>query len=155
MFVLKIAVGICCVITCVKIAGRRAQNLKKEYDFWNSVCISCDFLISNFSYKKEEINKVLNVDYPSLEYAMLVASFIKNENFNFPPFVNNEEKIRLKSMFLELGKADAKTQKNAILSYKNDFILIRDLAKSNYDKNFNLILKVGFMFGVMLFVLVI
>lgn len=155
MFLIKVIFGCFCVYFCVITAKNKGKSYKEEYLFWDSVCISCDALISDLSYAKRAVSKSLNVDYSSKIYANVVLDFISGNRLSFPSFISNEEEIKLNAFFDCIGKSDASTQKNAILSYKNDFYKSYIQSKQKYDKNYSAILKVGFSLGVMLFILVI
>ncbi len=155
MFLVKIAVGICCVYACVRISSWKANKLKEDLLYYDSVVMSCDKILSGLSYSKSTICELLNVDYSSVEYAKTVRSYIKNENLYYPSFLSSEEVFTLNTYFSLLGKSDTKTQKNAILSHKNTFQKIQEDKKKQYDKNYYAIIKVGFSLGIMLFILVI
>ena len=155
MFLIKLILGVFCIYTCVKISTIKCDKIKEEYLFWSSVCISCDSLVSNLSFKKSMVYDALNVDYPSFEYAKLISQYLKGDKLNFPKFLSAEDVLKLNTFLLEVGKSDSKTQKNAILSYKSDFSKNLEISRCNYKKNYGVTRKVGFSIGVMLMILVI
>ncbi len=155
MFALKILVGFLSVYCSYKLAKFKALKYKEVYYFWDSVCIACDLLISDLSYKKSAIKSVLNVDYPSETFAKLIGDYLLDNECNFPNFISAENTIKLNGFISSVGKSDSETQKKSILSYKNEFIKIKEESKIYFNKNYNLTVKIGVLIGIMLFILVI
>ena len=155
MFLIKFSVGVLCVITCVKIASIKASKIKSELKFYDSLVIACDSLIAGLSYSKATLKEILNVDYPSESFRVLIKNFLNEEKIEILENLTEDENLKVNSFLYSLGKSDAKTQKSTVLSYKNDFLRKREEMKKKYDKNYSLILKIGFSIGLMLFILVI
>ncbi len=155
MFIIKVIVGALSVYVSYKIAKSKALKVKEVYYFWDSACIACDLLISDLSYKKSEIVKVLNVDYPSYTFASVIGNYLLGKPYDLPEFLSEENKIKVDSFISSIGKSDSESQKNSIISYKNDFIKIKEESKGIFNKRYDLTIKIGVLIGVMLFVLVI
>ncbi len=155
MFIIKLSLGVLSVFACYKIAKLKALKIKEIYLFWDSVCIACDLLVNDLTYKKSLIIKVLNVDYPSETFAKIMGRYFLGEEYVMPNFLNNENKIKVQSFISSIGKSDSESQKNAILSYKSEFIKIKEESKVQYIKNYGLTIKIGVLIGIMLFILVI
>lgn len=155
MFLIKILLGILCVHLCSKIAITKANAIKESYLFWESASTCCGLLLQEFSYKKRPIKSLIEYNYLSSDFLILLSSYVKNEELEFPSYINFQEEIRLKSFFEELGKSDSETQKLAINSYKTEFSSLSIEKKAEYKKQYSLTLKVGFSIGVMLFIMVI
>lgn len=155
MFVLKLLLGTLSVYFSYKIAKQKAIKLKETYYFWDSVCIACDLLITDLSYKKRAVLTVLNVDYPSETFAKLLGSYLSGEDFSIPKFISDENKIKLNSFIFSIGKSDSNTQKELMLSYKNEFLKIKEESKLQFNKSYVLTIKIGVLIGIMLFILVI
>ena len=155
MFIVKVIVGVLGIYASYKIAKLKALKVKEVYYFWDSACIACDLLISDLSYKKSEIINVLNVDYPSYKFANVMGDYLLGRPYNLPDFLTEENKIKINSFISSIGKSDSESQKNSIISYKNDFIKIKEESKANFNKRYALTIKIGVLIGIMLFVLVI
>lgn len=155
MFILKISIGALAVFLSFKIAKFKALKIKEVYYFWDSACIACDLLISDLSYKKSAIIDVLNVDYPSSTFAKVIGDYLLGCDYSLPKFLTDENKIKFDSFILSIGKSDSETQKNAIQSYKNDFLRIKEESKVEFNKKYGLTIKIGVLIGIMLFILVI
>lgn len=155
MFLIKFSVGVLCIVTCVKIASIKASKIKSELNFYDSLVIACDSLVAGLSYSKATLKEILNVDYPSESFRILIKDFLNEQPIEILESLTEDEKLKVNSFLSSLGKSDAKTQKSTVLSYKNDFLSKREEMKKKYDKNYSLILKIGFSIGLMLFILVI
>lgn len=154
MFILKILVGVLSLYASYKIAKIQAVKLKEVYYFWDSVCIACDMLINDLSYKKREVKAVLNVDYPSETFAYIMRDYLFGKEIVLPNFLSDENKIKVESFILSIGKSDSETQKNSIISYKNEFIKIKEESKIIFSKKYQITIKIGLLVGLMLFVMV-
>ena len=155
MFMLKLLIGISAIIISVKIGIDRASKNKRIYYFFNSVEITCDKFISDISYKKSNVNSVLKGKYPSNEYNLLIDNFTKNNKLVLPNFLSIEEKLLIEDMFNSLGKMDSEAQTKYILSIKNQIKKISNEKLLNYKKFYNLSIKLGFIFGLFIFIMVI
>ena len=155
MFLIKILVGVACVYLCCKIAVSRANLYKDSYLYYESLLECCNLLLKEFSYKKRPLKALLDSDYISADFNNSIHSYVKNQNYEFPKWLDEKESSRLKNFFEELGKSDVETQKLAINSFKTEFESVLYDKKSEYKKQYTLTLKVGFMVGVMLFIMVI
>ena len=79
----------------------------------------CDRFLSDISYKKSNIDRVLANKYPSVEFNTLSKNFIKNKNILLPNFMSVEEKLLIEDLFNSLGKMDSEAQMKYISSIKN------------------------------------
>lgn len=155
MFLVKIALGIACVYLTTKIAVSKANSFKESYLFYQSVLECCNLLLIEFSYKKRPLKALLEYEFISSDFCNSITNYINNQKFEFPTWLGEKDELKLKSFFQELGKSDVEAQKIAINSYKLEFENILIDKKSEYKKQYSLTLKVGFMVGVMLFIMVI
>jgi stage III sporulation protein AB len=112
-------------------------------------------LLKEFSYKKRPLKALLDSDFISADFNNSIHSYVKNQNYEFPKWLDEKESSRVKNFFEELGKSDVETQKLAINSFKTEFEGVLFDKKNEYKKQYTLTLKVGFMVGVMLFIMVI
>lgn len=155
MFLIKILVGVACVYLCCKIAVSKANSYKDAYLYYQSCVECCNLLLIEFSYKKRPLKSLLEYDFVSSDFSKSLNDYINYQNLEFPKWLDEKEVLRLKTFFDELGKSDVETQKLAINSNKIEFENVLIDKKSEYKKQYSLTLKVGFMVGVMLFIMVI
>ena len=155
MFLVKIMLGVACVYFCSKIAVSKANLYKESYQYYQSCVECCNLLLIEFSYKKRPLKALLEYEFISSDFSDSIKNYINYQNYEFPKWLDEKETLRIKTFFEELGKSDIQTQKLAITSYKSEFESILIDKKNEYKKQYSLTLKVGFMVGVMLFIMVI
>ena len=156
MFAIKFIFGVLLVVLSTKIAVIKAKTLKEKYLYYSSAKLMCEGLESELLYFKRPLNEALNIDYPSFYFAKTVKSVIENGYIDaYPEFLTLEERGKFDGLFLQLGRTDTEAQKACILSNKEDFLKLESEKRVEYNKFYTLTLKLGFLIGVMLFVLVI
>ncbi len=155
MFLVKVGVGIACVYFCCKISSNKALLLKECYLFWDSAVELCNLLLQELTYKKRPLNVVINQNFLSNDFNCLLNDYSSQRTLQFPLYVTDVEKSKLKLFLSSLGKSDTESQKMAINANKIDFESIVEQKKLEYKKTYSIILKVGFSIGIMLFIMVI
>ncbi len=155
MFVLKLGIGVACVYLCCKIAVLKASAIKENYLFWESAVTLCNVLLQEFSYKKRPLSGVVDKNYTSNDFKILLNSFIKGDSVDYPKYLSNSEIVKINTFLNELGKSDSETQKITINSYKTEFESILIDKKAEYKKTYSVTLKVGFSMGIMMLIMVI
>ena len=154
MFIVKLSIGVLCVILCLLVAKNRANYIKDKYYYFSSLVNSCELIKSDLIYKKRSIKEILSVDFQSLDFNQTIKSYFNSDEF-FPKYLNIEEKVLVKDYFKALGKGDTNSQLSIISSFKEEFLKIASDSKREFDKSYKVTIKVGFSIGIMLFVLVI
>ncbi len=155
MFIVKLVVGILSVITCCKISLNKSNTAKNAYTFFESLRITCENLLCEFSYKKRPIKYALNKNYTSDDYVKFLSNFVKFNKREYPCYLSNDEIVKIDAFFNEIGKSDTDSQKTMILAYKNEFNSIASEKRKRFIKTNDVTMKVGFSVGVMLFIMVI
>lgn len=155
MFIIKVLIGILSIIFSVKIGIDKANKYKNEYYFYLSLISFCDNYLLEMSYKKEEIKKFLNFKSSSADFDEFLRAFIKDNKLNYPKYVNLEEQNLISSLFNLIGKSSSNSQVELIKSYKTNFIKVADEKNKNYNKFYSVYLKLSFICGLALFIMVI
>lgn len=155
MFVVKLVVGALSIITCVKIAKNKADTLKNVTNFWQAVIDFSNEMLINLSYKKSAISELFSRDFNSYDFNKLLKNYLSTGDFEYPDYILDDEKLLLNSFFLYLGKSDTEAQKTFIKSKETTFLNIKEKKQSYENKFYQVVVKVGFSVGVMLFILVI
>ena len=155
MFLIKITVGVLCVYFCSKISANKANLLKERYLFWDSAVELCNLFLQELSYKKRPLKSTLSKNFISNDFNKVIENYLLEKEVVYPNYVSDIEIEKLNSFLSTLGKSDCETQKIAINSYKTDFENVTIQKRIEFKKAYSIILKVGFLLGVMLFIMVI
>ena len=155
MFILKVFVGVLSIIFAVKIGKDKASNDKEEYLYFKGLVNLCDRFLSDLSYKKSTIDSVLNDNFNSKELNETINSFLNKSYLYLPSFLNGEERFLLCELFSVIGKSDSNAQIESLTAFKKEINKI-SIEKYEKYKKFNLLfVKLGFLSGLLIFILVI
>ena len=155
MFVLKLLIGISSIIFSVKIGVDLAKKDKNTYQFFNSLINLCDKIISDLSYKKSNIDSLLSTKFQSIELNDMLNNYVKNKKLVLPSFVSIDERFLIEDIFSSLGKVDSASQIKNLEAYKIELIKITNEKYVKYKKFNTLFIKLGFISGLLVFILVI
>ncbi len=156
MFVLKFLIGILSIFVFTKIGFDKSKKYKNVVSFYDSLCLLCDRFLVELQYKKSHLDNILKDSYSSVDAVRLFNSHLENKNdLVFPSYINEEEKVIIKDFFKKLGQGDTDSQKIFINSFKKIFENNKDNYKIEFKKYSNLYLKIGFMCGLTLMIVVI
>ncbi len=155
MLYLKLITGVVFILLFSKIGKNKSNKYKKTYLFWSSVVTFISDFKSDLLYKKSNLSDFSNKEYSSVELTNILNNLIKNEDLEYPDFLELEDKIDLNNFFKSLGKSDASSQIDVMNSYKEKFS-IKMIEKNNeYKKYFTLSTKLGFAIGLAFMIMVI
>ena len=155
MYLIRVIVGVCAVIISVKIGVDKSSKYKNEYYFWLSLIAFCDSYILEISYKKTEINNFLKYKSSSLDFDNFLNFFIKENKLLYPNYINFEEQNLINNVFNAIGKTNSQTQIELFNGYKENFSKILDEKHKTYQKFYSVSLKLSFICGLVLFIMVI
>lgn len=155
MFVLKLLIGIFSIVVSVKIGIDLAQKDKNAYLFFNGLVSLCDKILSDLSYKKSNIDKLLAGKFQSSDLNVLLNSYLKNKKLILPNYLSVEEKFLIEDIFSTLGKVDTLSQIKNLEAFKTELIKITKEKYEKYKKFNTLFIKLGFIGGLLVFILVI
>ena len=88
-------------------------------------------------------------------YWITINTFIIGKTQYFPQFLNGEERFLIEDLFSILGKSDANSQIESVTAFKKEFTKISAEKYEKYKKFNVLFVKLGFLSGLLIFVLVI
>ena len=154
MFVLKLIIGIGAIVLAVKIAKDKSDVIKNEYLYFNGLVNFCDKVLSDLSYKKSKLERLLTLEFNSKDLNLTLSTF-KNEKIIFPAFLSKDEEYLIMDFLTTLGKSDVESQIKNVIAFKKEFIKICNVKYERYTKTNKLFVKLGFVSGLLIFILVI
>ncbi|MBR2377369.1 MAG: hypothetical protein IKA85_06360 [Clostridia bacterium] len=154
MFVLKLIIGIGAIVLAVKIAKDKSDVIKNEYLYFNGLVNFCDKVLSDLSFKKSKLEYLLNLEFNSKDLNLTLSTF-KNEKIIFPAYLSKDEEYLIIDFLTTLGKSDVESQIKNVIAFKKEFIKISNEKYERYTKTNKLFVKLGFVSGLLIFILVI
>lgn len=154
MFVLKLIIGIGAIVLAVKIAKDKSDLIKNEYLYFNGLVNFCDKVLSDLSYKKSKLERLLTLEFNSNDLNLTLSTF-KNKKIIFPAFLSKDEEYLIIDFLTILGKSDVESQIKNVIAFKKEFIKICNEKYERYTKTNKLFVKLGFVSGLLIFILVI
>ena len=154
MFVLKLIIGIGAIVLAVKIAKDKSDVIKNEYLYFNGLVNFCDKVLSDLSFKKSKLEYLLTLEFNSKDLNLTLSTF-KNEKIIFPAYLSKDEEYLIIDFLTSLGKSDVESQIKNVIAFKKEFIKISNEKYERYTKTNKLFVKLGFVSGLLIFILVI
>ncbi len=155
MSVLKLCLGVALLILSTIIARQYASKFKQKFEYYSSLVTMLNSINAELIYTKRLIQEAVNVEYTSKDFAKTVNSVYFEGEPTFPKYLTKQEIEKLKLTFGSLGKGDANAQKLVVSGYLQEFGDITRELNCKYKKNYQTIIKVGFLIGMMLLLMVI
>ncbi len=154
---IKILLCVLLVLFSTFVAYLLTKKFKVKRDFYYDFYLFNDRLINEVSFIKTPlIDFCKKYDYGS-DFTKVIDRFLNEDELNL--FDNNrllkkEEKKFIEDYFSMLGKSDAMSQKNYLLSTKQEIENTKQMAERDCTRYCSLYLKLGFLFGLFLIILI-
>ena len=155
MFALKLIVGVLSIVFSCKIGVDKAYKHKKTYYFFESANMFCNAFLSDLLYKRSNLKEIIKIKYTSIEFEDSIKNFVINSKINLPNFLSLEEKTLFEGFLNSLGKYDTDSQIKIVEGYRDSFLKISNEKFLTFKKFYTLFIKLGFIFGLTIFILVI
>ncbi len=155
MFILKLLIGIFSIVLAVKIGVDKSLKYKNVYEFYNSLINLCDKIISDLNYKKSKMSVILSNKFQSKDLNDMLKKLVKEKKLVVPNYLSKEEAFLIEDLFNSLGKVDANSQILAIEAFKTELKKIANEKYEKYKKYNTLFVKLGFISGLLIFIMVI
>ena len=155
MSLLRLFIGVILLVLCVLVFRRQALKLKQRVEYYSSLLYMLNHLISELEFLKRPIVDCVNLEYKSKYFAKTVYSiFFSESGAYFPSFLSEDEIFKLKNLFQSLGKSSSESQKIMLNSNICEFNKIYKELDDQFKKNYSVYIKVGFLMGIAVFVMV-
>jgi len=163
---LKILVLILIILFSVYVGYLCSKSYVKRRKFLNELCGFLMFLKSEIKFKN---NKIINIfeNYYNESSCIFLKTFLKNyidtfnlenksnELFKGVDFLKNEEKEKITNFINFLGKKDLLTQVEEIDIFQQDLLVMVKKIEEDCKKYCPLYLKLGFVFGLFICLIII
>ena len=155
---IKIFLCILLVVLCTAFGWFLTRKHKQRKVFFYNLSLFNDRLINEVSYTKMPLTEFMNKYTFEGDFAKLLSE--KKENgfrgteCEFA-YLTEDDKNFVRDYFSMVGKSDAASQKAYLTSVRADTERLKKESDENYKKYFNLYVKLGFLFGLMLVVLLV
>ena len=153
------------IIVCSCIGWFLSQRYKKRKEFFNSLIMFSNKLSVDINFSRAKLSEVVNsfdkvysknlcgIKENYLNYLSSKNELVKEKLFDKNVPATGEEKDLIFLFFKCLGRLDASGQTKEIENFKTRFIEMKDKADLEYKKYGSMYLKLGFIAGLFLAVL--
>ena len=141
-----------------------AKKYRKRKEFFSQFCIFNDRFLSEISYYRRPIGEFFSKYAYKSEFSILLNRFLstvtagKNIELtvsNDLDFLTKEEKVETENYFLMLGRGDSLSQKAYFSTQKERLAVLEKEAEKAHKKYGDLFIKIGFLCGLLILILII
>lgn len=157
---MKIVLIMILIFTIMLIAKAISEQYKDKFDFYDNLFnFLCQFKI-NLSFKQEKLTEFLSNVTAKKQFKLFIEdykNYLNGNELNFEnlTFLETEERQNLRTIILDIGKNDAKTE----IEQLNGFIALIETKKNQTEQDKNkicpLIIKLSLLFSIGLSILLI
>ena len=163
---LKFFVGVALVAFSSLIGYKLSSKYRKRRVFYCQICDFNEHFIGELAYYRRPLNVFLFHHKYRGEFQILIEQFylgLRNSDLfangvfdtALFSFLSNEEKEDIKNHFKMVGKGDSASQRNYFISVKDEWLSQRKEAETQCKKYADLYVKLGFLFGLFVLVLIV
>lgn len=154
---MKFLIGILLVMTCTYISFRLSDKYTIRKNFFNTFLQFTKILKNEVSFSKRTILSLLKDKQCDKDlFYSVVTNYFNNKDFTFDnKHFSNDEKEHLKSFLEEIGKTNSGLQYEFLSTTEKTIGEKLAVLQEEEKKYKNLYLKLGFLLGILLFVLII
>lgn len=143
---------------CVGCAFLLTRKFKQRSDFFYNLNLFNERLVNEVSYTKIPLPAFLEKyefsgDFKKMLEEKRTSDFQKN-NYEFS-YLKEDEKKFLHDYFFMIGKSDAASQKTYLSAVRAEIAELKRINEDTYKKYFSLYLKLGFLAGLILIILIV
>lgn len=163
---LKFIVGIAIVAFSSFCGYKLAGKYRRKKQFFKQFSAFNDRFLEELSYSRRPLGEIFSKSMYTGEFQLLLCEFIsylKSDDKNFLlvinenpfSFLSEDEKVEISDYFLALGKGDSQAQKGYFLSIKGRIDARRSEAEEKCKRYVDLYVKLGFLCGLFILILII
>ena len=163
----RLFLGIIIVVLCSLCGFLLAKKHRKRKSFFTQLYTFNERFLNEIAYYRRPINEFAAQFNYKGEFALLLDTYfenVKNGDSTLPldlkndanfSFLNDEEKNEIADYFYTLGKGDSASQKTYFSSRKESLAKRQTEADTIAKKYVDLYVKLGFLFGLFLLIILI
>ena len=157
MLLFKLILGVSTLLLFIKIAKNKCENKNYISQFYYSLYMLCEDFYGEMLYKKTPLETFLKKQKGNGLFIKVIDAFINNklDKTIFNKEFTSSEIDAILTFFSCLGDSNTESQKNIILSYKEQFFKKHNEKLNLYNKCKTVYVKIGFSLGLMAMVVVL
>ncbi len=152
----KLLITALCIVAGTMVGLIFSNRLKKRADFFKSVDLFIDTLVSEVSFRKSSIKKIMS-DFINANNSLFnnnLNEYVSCQDISSLKLsrgvVNEIELSDIRKFFVSLGRSDTSTQLTELMNYKSKYSQIFKDADEKRKKFGAMYIKLGFFLGIML-----
>ena len=152
---MNILIGILCVIVCSLIGKILSEKFQKRKDFFSELSNLNQKLKSEITFKQSSLRDIIdNLNNETLKSYLVECVFNKNYSINVV-FLSNDENDFIKDYASNLGVFDRNSQLSFLTSVDAQIQTYYKTSREEEQKYRKLYIKLGFLFGLIIMVVVL
>ncbi len=158
---IKFCLGVAIVALTSFIGYLLSKKYRQRKDFFIQLCTFNDRYLSELAYRRRPIREFASSYVYYGEFNALLQEFFlgieEGADFNFPDynFLSKEEKTLITDYFLMLGRGDSFSQKGYFSSLKETISSHTAKVTEDGKRYGDLYIKIGFLCGLLILILII
>lgn len=132
-----------------------SAGLKESSDFWDSFLTWHKKIKSEIAFSQSSLAEIFAVDDKNDLFLCAAKEFVQNDAVGTLSFLSKEEKSFLQKYLSRLGTTDKDSQLDFLNSMENELNSFRNAAETKRKKIRPLFVKLGFLLGLIVFILVV
>lgn len=153
---MNVIVGIIFLLVCVFISYVLSCKYSDKTKFYQDFVAFNNKVISEISFSLNSIPKIIKNSSNDSPFYLVVADFVNNNSFNCNyKFLKESDKEYVKSYLDNIGKSDRETQLQYFKNINEELSNRVIDAKEDEKKYKSLFIKVGFLIGLIAFIIVL
>ena len=152
---MNILIGILCVIVCSLIGKILSEKFQKRKDFFSELNNLNQKLKSEITFKQSSLRDIIdNLNNETLKSYLVECVFNKNQTINVV-FLSNDENDFIRDYAANLGVFDRNSQLSFLTSVDAQIQTYYKTSREEEQKYRKLYIKLGFLFGLIIMVVVL
>ena len=157
MLLFKLILGVSTLLLFIKIAKNKCEIKNQTSQFYYSLYMLCEDFYGEMLYKKTPLETFLKKRTGNELFIKVINFYINNklDSKVFSKEFSSSEVDTILTFFSSIGDANTESQKNLILSYKEQFLKKYKEKLDLYKKCNSVYVKIGFSVGLMAMIVVL
>lgn len=146
--------GIISLVICTFCGYRLSLKFSERRKFFVDFYNFNEKLINEVSFSQKSLLSLCDSeDKSASDFGLLINKTIKGEEYTFPTYLKNSDKLLFNEFGEAIGKSDKVSQLNFLSSKRKEISDIKDICYAEEKKYKKLYVKLGVLFGLIFLIM--